>query len=171
MIVEFDGHTPDVSRALFIADNASIIGDVILEDNVSVWYGAVLRGDTGRISVGRNSNIQDGCVVHCDQGSETVIAENVLIGHGAIIHGCTIEQDCMIGMGAIIMNGAVIKEGSLVGAGAMVTEGRTFPEHSLILGSPAKAVRPVSKEQTQMVREGVEEYLVLGKKYSEAGVK
>jgi len=166
MIVEYNGYKPDISKALYIAPNAVITGNVILEEGVSVWYGAVLRGDTGCIHVGQNSNIQDNCVIHCEEGSDVHIGENVLIGHGAIIHGCSIENGCMIGMGAIVMNDAVIREQSLVGAGAMVTEGKAFPERSLILGSPAKAIKPVSASQIQMIQDGINEYLKLGKIYS-----
>ena len=166
MIIEYNKKTPDVSRAAFIAENATIIGDVVLEEGVSIWFGAVLRGDSGPIRVGRNSNIQDNCVVHCDHGGKTQIGEHVLIGHNAIIHGCTIEDGCMIGMGSIIMNNAWIGANSLVGAGALVTERKTFPQQSLILGNPAKALRSVTKEQMRMMEEGVKEYLRFAQNYA-----
>ena len=166
MIIEYEGNKPDISKAAFIAENATIIGKVILEEGVSVWYGAVLRGDTGSIHVGRNSNIQDNCVVHCDEGSDVEIGENVLIGHGAIIHGCRIEDGCMIGMGAIVLNDAVIGEESLVGAGALVTQGKKFAAHTLILGNPARSAGPVTKDHIEMIRAGVAEYLELSGKYS-----
>lgn len=166
MIREYNGIRPDVSRAAFIAETAVIIGDVVLEEGVSIWYGAVLRGDSGPIRVGRNSNIQDNCVVHCDAGGSVEIEDHVLIGHGAIIHGCTIKRGSMIGMGAVVLNHSVIPEGSLVGAGSLVTERKTFPAGSLILGSPAKAVRPLTEQQKKELPEDVQVYVRLGAEYA-----
>ncbi|AWX33197.1 MAG: gamma carbonic anhydrase family protein [Methanosphaera sp.] len=144
-----------------IYDGAKVVGDVELKDNVSVWYNAVVRGDQAPISVDENSNIQDNCVVHVSKNYPVKIGKNVSIGHGAIIHGCTIEDNVLIGMGAIILNGAKISKNCLVGAGALVTENKEFPEGSLIIGSPAKAVRQLSEEQIESIQENADEYVNL----------
>ncbi|MBR3214023.1 MAG: gamma carbonic anhydrase family protein [Methanosphaera sp.] len=144
-----------------IYDGAKVVGDVELKDNVSVWYNAVVRGDQAPISVDENSNIQDNCVVHVSKKYPVKIGKNVSIGHGAIIHGCTIEDNVLIGMGAIILNGAKISKNCLVGAGALVTENKEFPEGSLIIGSPAKAVRQLSEEQIESIQENADEYVNL----------
>ena len=167
MIMEYQGHRPDVQKAAYIAENASIIGDVVLEEGSSVWFGAVLRGDSGPIRVGKNSNIQDNCVLHCDEGGKLEIGEQVTVGHGAIVHGCTVGDGCMIGMGAILLNDAVIGDHSMVGAGALVTSGKTFPPGSLIMGSPARAVRNVTKAHLDMMEHGAGEYCRFSRHYSE----
>ena len=127
----------------FIAPNATVVGDVVLGKDVNIWYGAVLRGDSGTITVGEGTNIQDNCVVH----EKTTIGAYCTIGHGAIVHGCTIGDGCLIGMGAIVLNGAVLGEGCLVGAGAVVTGKTDAPAGSVLLGNPAKAVKTLSPEQ------------------------
>lgn len=165
VIREFNGKTPNVEKALFIAENASIIGDVTLDEGVTIWYGAVLRADTGAIRVGKNVNIQDGTVLHTEVGGDVNIADNVTIGHKAIVHGCSIGSNTMIGMGATVMNDAVIGKDSLVAAGSLVTERKEFPEGSLIMGSPAKAVKKTSEDQIKMIKSSVQEYLDLGKAY------
>jgi len=145
---------------VYIAPNATVVGDVVLEQNVNIWYGAVLRGDNGRIAVGEGTNIQDNAVVH----DETTIGKHCTVGHGAIIHGCTIGDDCLIGMGAIVLSGAVLGDGCLVGAGALVT-GKTRAEAgSVLLGSPAKIVKTVSAEQLEENRKNAEHYVALGRK-------
>ena len=159
MIMELNGHKPDTEKALFIAENAVIIGDVTLEEGVSVWFGAVLRGDSGPIYIGKNSNVQDNCVVHNDAGTRVTVGENVTVGHGAILHGCTVKDNCIIGMGATIMNNSVISENSIVGAGALISEGKIFPEGSLIMGCPGKAVKPVSDEQRGYIGTNAQAYL------------
>ncbi len=144
-----------------IYEGARIVGDVSLGDNVGIWYNAVVRGDEAPISIGERSNVQDNCVVHVSEGKPVKIGKNVSIGHGAIIHGCTIDDNVIIGMGAIVLNGAHIKSNSLVGAGALVTENKEFPEGSLIIGSPAKAVRELSEEEIEGISENAEEYVKL----------
>ena len=129
----------------YIAPSAVVTGDVTLENNVNIWHGAVLRGDSGQIFVGENSNIQDNCVLH----EKITIGQNCTIGHGAIIHGCTIGDNCLIGMGAIILNGAVLEDGCLVGAGALVTGKVHAPTGSLVLGSPAKVVRELTQDELE----------------------
>ena len=165
MIIEYRGHRPDTEKASYIAANASIIGDVKLEEGSSVWFGAVLRGDSGPIRVGKNSNIQDNCVLHCDEGGKLEIGEQVTVGHGAIVHGCTIGDGCMIGMGAILLNDAVIGDHCLVGAGALVTSGKEYPPHSLIIGSPAKVVKTVTDAHLDMMEHGAKEYCAFSRSY------
>ncbi len=167
MISDFQGKMPDVEKALFIADNASVIGDVTLEENTGIWFGAVLRGDAGPIRVGKNSNVQDNTVVHIDEGDAVNIGENVTIGHSCIIHGCTIGDGSLVGMGAIIMNHAVIGKNCIVGAGALVTEGKVFPDNSLIVGSPAVLKKEVTKEQLDASAENIRAYVEGARLYSE----
>ena len=143
----------------YIAPNATVVGDVALENNVSIWYGAVLRGDTGGIRIGENSNIQDNCVIH----EETTVGKGCSIGHGAILHGCTIGDNCVVGMGAIVLNGAVLGEHCLVGAGAVVTGKMNAPDGSLILGNPAQVVKPLTPEQIEYIHKDAELYLNLTK--------
>lgn len=149
---------PRVADGVFIAPNATLIGDVIIEDGASVWFGVVMRGDVDSISVGRGSNVQDLTVVHCDPGMPVRVGENVTIGHSCIIHGCTIEENCLIGMGSTVLNGARIGANSLVGAGSLVTEGKEFPPGSVIMGRPAKVVRQVSEIELARIRRGSEFY-------------
>lgn len=144
----------------YIAPNATIVGDVVLEENVSIWYGAVLRGDSGRITVGAGSNVQDNCVVH----EHTTIGKNCTIGHGAIVHGCTIGDCCLIGMGSIVLDGAVLAEGCLVGAGAVVTGKMNAPAGSVLLGSPAKIVKQLTPEQYRAHLENARHYIEAGQK-------
>ncbi len=138
---------PTVHNHVFIAPGAVVRGDVTLEENANIWYNAVIRGDTAPVIVGKNSNVQDNVVIHVDAECPTIIEENVTVGHGAILHGCKVEKEALIGMGAIVLNGAVIGAGSIVGAGALVTAGTVLPENSLAVGSPAKVIRQVSEEQ------------------------
>ena len=150
---------PEVSPSAWIAPGAYVIGAVHLGEESSVWYGAVLRGDTEPIRVGARTNIQDGCVLHADPGYPAVIGDDCVIGHKAIVHGCRIEKGCLVGMGATILNGARIGEGSIVAAGALVPENREYLPHSLIVGIPAKRAKDVSEEQTQDIARGVSEYV------------
>ncbi len=129
----------------WVAPDAHVIGRVTLGDGVGIWFGVVLRGDNEPIAVGEGSNVQEGAVLHTDWGFPAAIGRHCTIGHGAIIHGCTIEDSVLVGMGATVMNGAVIGTESLVGAGALVTEGKRFPPRSLIVGSPAKAIRTLDE--------------------------
>lgn len=168
MILDFQGKTPNVEKALFIADNASVIGDVTLGENTNIWFGAVLRGDEGPIYVGKNSNVQDNSVIHMDIGDEVVIGENVTIGHNCIIHGCKIGDGTLVGMGAIILNHAVIGKDCIVGAGAVVTEGKVFPDHSLIVGCPAVVKKEVTAEQLIASAENIQTYVEIGRIYGES---
>ncbi len=144
MIIKFKDKTPNLlSNDIFIADGAKIIGDVTLHSQCNIWYNTVLRGDTAKITVGFNTNIQDNCTVHVSNEYNTEIGCNVTIGHNAIIHGCTIEDNCLIGMGSVILDGAVIGSGSIVGANSLVTSNTLIPPNSLVLGSPAKVVKTI----------------------------
>ena len=148
------GHTPEVAPTAFIADNATLIGDVHVHGHAVIMYGAVLRADRDRIELGEGSNLQDNVSVHGDPGKPTIVGRGVSVGHAAMLHGCTIEDDCLIGMSATVLNGAVIPSGALVGANALVPEGKSFEPNALILGAPAKAVRdlgPGSPEELQKV--------------------
>ena len=144
----------------YIASGAVVTGDVQLGENVSVWHNAVLRGDSGKITVGDRTNIQDGCLLH----EQTTIGADCTVGHGAIVHGCTIGDGCLIGMGAIILNGAVLAEGCLVGAGALVTGKTNAPAGSVLLGSPAKIVKELTPEQIQQQKDSAVHYVELAKR-------
>ncbi len=146
--------------ATYIAKNATVVGDVCLGENVSVWYNAVLRGDSGTITVGAGTNIQDGAILH----EKTTVGENCTVGHGAIVHGCTVGNNCVIGMGAVILNGAVIGNDCIVGAGALVTGKMNAPDGSLILGSPATVVKAVTPQQIADNAELARHYIELARK-------
>lgn len=150
---------PEVADSAFVAPGAYVVGAVYLGEGASVWYGAVLRGDTECIRVGERTNVQDGCVLHADPGYPAVVGEDCVIGHRAVVHGCEVGDECLIGMGATILNGAKIGEGSIVAAGALVPEGKEFPARSLIVGVPARRVREVTGEQAQDIARGVQTYL------------
>ena len=151
--------------SIIICPQAQVIGDVELGSDVSIWHGAVVRGDTDSIKIGNRSNIQDNCVVHCTKGFPVEIGENVSVGHGAVIHGCKLDSNVLIGMNATVLNGAHISKNSIVGAGALVSEGKEFPEGSLILGVPAKAVKQLSDEQVKMIQDNADNYVKLSKQY------
>ncbi len=146
-IYELDGQAPTIGKNAYVADSAQVIGKVTLEENVSVWFGTVIRGDSEHIRIGRNSNIQDASVLHADEGVPLTLGENVSVGHQVMLHGCTVGDGSLIGIGAVVLNHARIGKNCLVGAGALVTEGKEFPDGSMILGSPAKAVKQLSPEQ------------------------
>ncbi|KQC03915.1 MAG: acetyltransferase [Methanoculleus sp. SDB] len=151
--------------AFFLAGNATLIGDVSLGEHVSIWFGAVIRADKDQISIGSESNIQDNAVVHTTVGRPVRIGSQVSVGHGAIIHGCTINDRVLVGMGSVIMNDAVIGEGSIIGAGAVVTEKTVVPPRSVVLGVPGKVVREVSAEQMVGIISNAEGYVKLAERY------
>jgi carbonic anhydrase/acetyltransferase-like protein (isoleucine patch superfamily) len=141
MIYALDGVTPEISEDSWVAPDANVIGRVVLEAGASVWFGATLRGDNEEIRVGQGSNVQENCVFHTDMGFPLVIGRDCTIGHKAMLHGCTIGDGSLVGMGATILNGAVIGKGCLIGAGALVAEGKVIPDGSLVMGMPGKVVR------------------------------
>lgn len=151
--------------ALFQAVNSTLIGDVSLGEDVSIWFGAVIRADKDSISIGRGSNIQDNAVVHTTNGYPVEIGGHVSVGHGAILHGCIIHDRVLVGMGSIIMNGAVIGEDSIIGAGAVITENTTIPPGSVILGVPGKVVKKVTGPQKEQIRKNAEDYIDLARSY------
>lgn len=146
-LYSLDTLSPRVASTAWVADSAQVIGNVELAVDASVWFGVVIRGDTETIRIGRGSNIQDGSVLHADIGKPLTVGDNVTVGHKVMLHGCTIGDGSLIGIGAIVLNGAKIGKGCIVGAGALVTEGKEFPDGSMIIGSPAKAVRELTVEQ------------------------
>jgi carbonic anhydrase/acetyltransferase-like protein (isoleucine patch superfamily) len=146
-IYELDGMAPQLAAGAWVADNAEVMGQVELGENASVWYGCVVRGDTEKIRIGRNSNVQDGTVLHADPGMPLTIGDNVTVGHQVMLHGCTVGDGSLIGIQAVVLNRAKIGKNSIVGAGSVVTEGKEFPDNSLIVGAPAKAIRTLDAEQ------------------------
>lgn len=158
-IYKLGGEAPTIHESAFVADSATVIGKVVLEENTSVWFGAVLRGDNEPITVGAGSNLQDGVVMHTDPGFPLTIGSNVSVGHQAMLHGCTIHDNALIGIQAVVMNGAVIGRNCLVGAGAVVTEGKVFADNSLILGAPARVVRQLSDEDVERLKKNADSYI------------
>lgn len=158
-IYELDQIAPRVAASAWVADSAQVMGNVELAEDASVWFGAVVRGDTETIRIGKGSNIQDASVLHADIGKPLTIGENVTVGHQVMLHGCTIGDGSLIGIGAIVLNGAKIGKGCIVGAGSLVTEGKEFPDGSMILGSPAKVVRALSAEHQAALRLSAMHYI------------
>ncbi len=151
--------------SVFIAENATVVGDVTIADDANIWFGAVIRADKAAITLGTASNIQDNVVLHTSHDHPIIIGDEVSVGHGAILHGCTIEDRTLIGMGAIVLNGAVIGEGCIIGAGALVSEGKKIPSRSLVIGLPGKIVRNVSDEEYAANISNAKGYTELAKKY------
>ena len=152
-IYELDGKAPQLGPGAWVADSAQVIGEVELGANASVWYGTVIRGDTGElIRIGNNSNVQDLCVLHADFGQPLTLGDNVTVGHQVMLHGCTIGDGTLIGIQAVILNGAKIGRNCVVGAGAVVTEGKEFPDNTLIVGAPAKAIRTLDAAAVEKFR-------------------
>ena len=158
-LLPYGDTSPQVAESAWVAPGAYVIGDVDLGEESSVWYGAVLRGDTEPIRIGARTNVQDGCVLHVDPGFPAVVGEGCVVGHNAVVHGCEIGDDCLVGMGATILTGAKIGEGSIVAAGAVIPEGREFPPRSLIVGIPAKRVADVNEEQAADIERGASAYV------------
>jgi len=159
MIHRYHEKIPRVEEAAFVAWNAEVCGDVVLEKNSSVWYSCTLRGDIEPIFIGRGANIQDNSVIHTENDSPVWIGENTVVGHGAILHGCRIGAGSLIGMGAIILNSVEIGEGCIIGAGALLTEGKKIPPRSVVLGSPAKIIRKVTDEEIESIQRNAVRYI------------
>jgi carbonic anhydrase/acetyltransferase-like protein (isoleucine patch superfamily) len=163
MVHDIGDKRPEVAKTAFIAWNAEVAGEVTLAEETSVWFSATLRGDMAAITVGRATNIQDSATLHVDAGQPLAVGDRVTVGHNAVLHGCTVEDDCLIGIGAVVLNGVRIGRESIVGAGALVTEGKVFPPRSMILGSPAKAVRTMDDAGVEKIRENGRVYVGLAR--------
>lgn len=167
MIRDFKGEKPVIPESAFVAENAVVIGNVTLEEGANIWYHAVLRGDENSIYVGKGSNIQDNCTVHCARLYPTRIGNHVTVGHNAVVHGCVIGDGTMIGMGATVLNGAKIGKGCLIAAGALVKENAEIPDFSLCVGVPAKVVRELDEAAREKILENARSYVRLAKEYEE----
>ncbi len=169
-IYELDGVSPTLGKDAYVADSAQVMGDVVLGEGVSLWFGVIARGDSEKITIGRGSNVQDGCVLHADAGKPLVIGENVSVGHMVMLHGCTVGDGSLIGIGAIVLNDVKIGKNCIVGANSLVTEGKEFPDGSMIMGSPAKLMRQLAPEQIAGVLGIAGHYRANGKRFN-AGLK
>jgi carbonic anhydrase/acetyltransferase-like protein (isoleucine patch superfamily) len=166
----FDGKTPRIGADSFLADTASVIGDVVVGARTSVWYGVVLRGDVYHIRIGDETSVQDNTVVHVTSGRHAaIVGDRVTIGHSAVLHGCTIEDECLIGMGSIVMDRAVIGRGSIVGAGALVTPGTVIEPGQLVVGAPARAKRPLTEDERRLILTSAAHYVELARRYLAGG--
>lgn len=168
-IYELDGYSPSLTDSTWVADSAQVIGRVELAEEVSIWFGAIIRGDQPEyVRIARGTNIQDACVLHSDPGQPLSVGAHVTVGHRAVLHGCTIGDGSLIGIGAVVLNGARIGKHCLVGAGALVTEHKEFPDGSLIVGSPAAVKRTMSAEQIAVLRESAEHYIANARRFRQA---
>jgi len=167
-LFQLDDRVPQVHESAYVAESAELIGAVVVEAGASIWSNVVIRGDNETITIGRNSNVQEGSVLHADPGFPLAIGENVTVGHQAMLHGCTVEDGVLIGIQAVVLNGARIGRGSLVGAGSLVTEGKQFGEGQLILGSPAKAVRSLTEDGRTRNLHAAANYVERGRRYRKA---
>ena len=168
MILPYEGKKPRIHDSCYIAPDCVIVGDVTIESESSVWFKAIIRGDINYIRIGSFTNIQDGCIIHVTGGtSPTVIGNHVVIGHGALIHGCTIEDSCLIGMGSIVLDDAIVGSGSLIAAGSVVKPGTVVPPHSMMAGNPAVFKREVSEEEMGRFIEWARDYRGYSKEYAE----
>ncbi|MGN1099411.1 MAG: gamma carbonic anhydrase family protein [Christensenellales bacterium] len=165
MIIDFEGKSPKIGKNVFIAPTATVIGDVTIGDNVSIWFGAVLRGDENSITVGDNTNIQENSTIHVDSEYPVVIGSGVTVGHNCIVHGATVGDDCMIGMGSVLLNGSVVKKGALVGAGALLLQHKVVEEKVVAVGNPCKPKRECTEEDLENIRKNARFYVDLIKKY------
>jgi carbonic anhydrase/acetyltransferase-like protein (isoleucine patch superfamily) len=165
-VYQLGEHVPEIAESAWVADSAEVIGRVTLAEDASVWFNATLRGDSETLSIGRGTNIQDGSVLHADAGFPLRLGEGVTVGHQVMLHGCTVGDHSLIGIGAVVLNGAMIGKHSLVGAGALVTEGKEFPDGVLIVGSPAKVVRELSPAQIEGLKASARHYIENSRRYS-----
>jgi carbonic anhydrase/acetyltransferase-like protein (isoleucine patch superfamily) len=170
LIAPFLGHSPRIPDSAFVAPTATVVGDVVLGEEASVWYGAVLRGDVGAIRVGRRSNIQDGCVLHLTRGGPPIeVGDEVTVGHRVILHGANVGDRCLVGMGSVLLDGCVIGEESLVGAGSVVLEGTRVPPRSFLAGVPARIKGPIPDAIRARLRESADGYVLLAREHAAAG--
>lgn len=161
-IFQLGEYAPEIDPTSYVAESANVIGKARIEANASIWFDVTIRGDNELITVGENSNVQEGCILHTDPGVPLTVGKNVTVGHQAMLHGCTIGDGSLVGIQAVVLNGARIGRNCLVGAGALVTEGKEFPDNSLIIGSPAKAVRTLSEEEIARMHENTAHYVTRG---------
>lgn len=161
----FDGASPDIDQTAFIAPNATIVGRVSIGKESSIWFQCVVRGDINAITIGEQTNIQDGSILHVTHRNPLIVRDRVTAGHGVILHGCEVGHDCLIAMGAIVLDGAVIGDGSLVAAGALVPPGMQIPPNSLVMGSPAKVIRELTQQDRDRVMRGWQNYIGYGQSY------
>ena len=166
MFLSFCGKNPRNEGAAFVAPNATVQGDVILKPGSTVWYGAVLRGDDGTLTLGENSNVQDNAVLHCDPGGQVVLGKNVTVGHSALVHGCTVGDNSLIGMHATILNHAVVGRNCIIGAGALVPEGMVIPDNSVAVGVPARVIKTIRDDQLAHNIENAKAYVEMGRQHA-----
>jgi carbonic anhydrase/acetyltransferase-like protein (isoleucine patch superfamily) len=166
MLYQIGKLSPVIPESCFIAPNASIIGDAVLGENASIWFNVVIRADKAQVKIGKNSNIQDGSILHVDEGFPIAIAQNVTVGHKAMLHGCSIGEGSLIGINAVVLNGAKVGKNCLVGANALVTENMLIPDGSLVLGSPAKVIKPLDEKTKAILAEGSEHYVQNSQHYN-----
>ena len=168
MLLPFGGKVPRDEGAVFVAPNATVLGDVVLGPGSSVWYGAVLRGDDGTLTLGENTNVQDNAVLHCDPGGAVTLGKNVTVGHCALVHGCTVGDGSLIGMHATLLNHSVVGKRCISGAGALVPEGMVIPDDSVAVGIPARVIKKITPEQLEHNRANAASYVEEGKAHAEA---
>ena len=166
MIYRLEDRIPDIHESCFVADSADLIGSVVMQENASVWFHCVLRADNETITIGKSSNVQDGSVLHVDPGFPLTIGEGVTVGHKAMVHGCTIGDNSLIGINAVVLNGARIGKNCVIGANALVTEGMEIPDNSMVLGSPGKVVKELDENTIAMLKLGAEHYVANGLRYT-----
>ena len=158
MIIEYEDIKPKIHESCFVADSAEVIGRVNVDENSSIWYGCIIRGDENFIEIGKNTNIQDGTVIHISKDYETIIGDYVTVGHKAILHACKVGNNVLVGMGAILLDGVEIEDDVLIAAGSIVTPGKVIPKGSLVMGSPAKVVRELSNEEIEQLKQSALDY-------------
>ena len=168
MLLPFGGKVPRDEGAVFVAPNATVLGDVVLGPGSSVWYGTVLRGDDGTLTLGENTNVQDNAVLHCDPGGAVTLGKNVTVGHCALVHGCTVGDGSLIGMHATLLNHCVVGKNCIIGAGALVPEGMVIPDGSVAVGVPARVIKPVTEAQIEANLRNAEHYVEHGKVHARA---
>ena len=166
MFLSFCGKVPQNEGAVFVAPNATVQGDVVLKPGSTVWYGAVLRGDDGTLTIGENSNVQDNAVLHCDAGGAVTLGKNVTVGHSALVHGCTVGDGSLIGMHATLLNHCVVGRNCIIGAGALVPEGMVIPDNSVAVGVPARVIKTIRDDQLAHNIENAEAYVEMGRQHA-----
>ncbi len=163
MIKTINGKAPIIHKDCFVAENATVVGEVTIGINTNIWYGVVIRSDMDITTIGENTNIQENSTVHNDFGISTTIGDNVTIGHNCVIHGCTLGNNVLVGMGSIVLNGAEVGENTIIGAGSLVTQNKKIPSGVLCMGSPAKVIRELTEEEIQSIKDSAKHYVELSK--------